>query len=109
MLDGPDPTTPARVTRRLIVANVAVFALEALYGDALLASFALWPVGRFLVPELDRIVGFRPWQLLTSAFLHASVAHLLLNMLALNIFGRDVERTLGSARYLRLYGAAVLA
>jgi uncharacterized lipoprotein YmbA len=70
------------------------FALQAVYGDALLASFALWPVGRYPVPELDGAVGFRPWQLVTSAFLHANLAHLALNMLALYIFGRDVERAL---------------
>ena len=96
------------VTRTLILANVCVFVLQAFYGDVLLASFALWPVGRFALPDLG-VVGFRPWQLVTSAFLHASLAHLFLNMLALHIFGRDVERTLGAERYLALYAAAVLS
>jgi rhomboid family protein len=97
------------VTRTLIVVNVCVFVLQSLYGDALLASFALWPVGHFAVPDLDAVVGFRPWQLVTSAFLHANPAHLVLNMLALHIFGRDVERALGAKRYLVLYGAAVVS
>lgn len=97
------------VTRALIAANVVLFALQGVYGDALLASFALWPVGRFAVPELGGAVGFRPWQLVTSAFLHANLAHLALNMLALHIFGRDVERSLGGRRYLALYGAAVVS
>jgi membrane associated rhomboid family serine protease len=70
------------VTRTLILVNVGVFALQSVYGDALLSSFALWPVGRFAVPDLDAVVGFRPWQLVTSAFLHANLAHLVLNMLA---------------------------
>jgi membrane associated rhomboid family serine protease len=105
----PRPPIVTTVTRSLIFLNVAVFALQSLYGDALLASFALWPVGRFAVPDLDAVVGFRPWQLVTSAFLHASLAHLVLNMLALHIFGRDVERALGAQRYLVLYGAAVLS
>jgi membrane associated rhomboid family serine protease len=97
------------VTRGLIFINVAVFALQARYGDALLASFALWPLGHFAVPDLDAVVGFRPWQLITSAFLHANLAHLALNMLALHIFGRDVERALGPQHYLGLYCAAVLS
>ena len=96
------------VTRRLILVNVVVFALQVVYGDALVASFALWPVGQFTVPDLG-VVGFRPWQLVTSAFLHANLVHLVLNMLALHIFGRDVERALGAGRYLGLYSAAVLS
>lgn len=55
------------------------------------------------------MVGFRPWQLVTYAFLHANLGHLFLNMLALHIFGSDVERALGARRYLELYGAAVLS
>jgi len=45
----------------------------------------------------------------TSAFLHANLVHLFLNMLALRIFGRDVEQALGARRYLELYFAAVLS
>jgi membrane associated rhomboid family serine protease len=98
----------ARITRALILINVAVFALQAIAGRSVLATFALWPLGRFVVRGLG-VVGFQPWQLVTSAFLHAGVAHLVLNMFALQIFGRDVERTLGSRRYLVLYFAAVLS
>lgn len=97
------------VTRRLIIANLAAFALQALYGDAVVATFALWPLGRFLSPDLGVVVGFRVWQLVTSAFLHANILHLALNMLALRIFGGDVEHALGSRRYLELYFAAVVS
>jgi membrane associated rhomboid family serine protease len=54
-------------------------------------------------------VGFHFWQLITSAFLHGSPTHLFLNMLALWMFGRDVERVLGTQGYLSLYAAAVLS
>ena len=43
------------------------------------------------------------WRLLSAAFLHYGPAHLLLNMLALLIFGPFVERSLGAARYILLY------
>lgn len=99
----------AAVTRLLILINLAVFALQALYGDALLVTFALWPVGRHFLPELQATVSFQPWQLLTSAFLHANVTHVALNMFGLYMFGRDVERTLGAGRFLSLYLAAVLS
>jgi membrane associated rhomboid family serine protease len=99
----------APVTSRLIMANVTAFVVQAGSGDAMLARFALWPLGRFRVPELGVVVGFHPWQLLTYAFLHANLMHLFLNMLGLRIFGGDVESALGGRRYLTLYVAAVLS
>lgn len=97
------------ITTTLILANVAMFVLQAMHGDTLVATFALWPVGRFPIPELDVVVGFHVWQLVTSAFLHGNLGHLFLNMLGLRIFGREVEQTLGPARYLGLYFAAVVS
>jgi rhomboid family protein len=96
------------VTFALLVANIVVFGLQQLYGPILEANFALWPIGSYAVPEVGQPVGFQPWQLVTSAFLHANGMHIFLNMFALWMFGRDVERTLGSQRYFVLYFAAVL-
>jgi membrane associated rhomboid family serine protease len=93
----------------LILANVAVFLLQGVYGDALLVPYALWPVGSAYAPEFQSFVGFRPWQLVTYAFLHGGVAHLFLNMFALWMFGRDCEEVLGSTRFGLLYAAAVLS
>ncbi len=98
-----------KVTKTLIFLNVAVFALQGLYDDTLISIFALWPIGRSFVDDLHAVVGFEPWQLVTYAFLHGSVAHIALNMLALFMFGRDVERTLGTKHYLLLYFAAVVS
>jgi membrane associated rhomboid family serine protease len=98
----------APVTRWLIRLNVAVFALEAFSGDAVTASLALWPIGSERVLH-GLTIGFRPWQIVTSAFLHASLAHLALNMFALHVFGGDVERALGSWRFGVLYGASVVS
>jgi membrane associated rhomboid family serine protease len=92
----------------LIAANVVVFALQNLLGDTLLLNFALWPLGDYPVRGSQMEVGFEVWQLFTSAFLHGSLTHLLLNMFALWMFGRDVELVLGTRGYLSLYAAAVL-
>ena len=97
------------VTRLLIATNVAIFALQAVYNDALISVFALWPIGRYHVEDLHAVVGFEPWQLVTYAFLHANLAHIGLNMWALFLFGRDVERTLGARHYILLYFAAVVS
>jgi membrane associated rhomboid family serine protease len=102
-----DKLGPA-MTRILILLNVGIYLLQGFADDALLAQFALWPVGHFEVADIHATVGFHVWQLVTSAFLHANVMHLGLNMLGLYMFGRDVERALGSRQYLLLYGAAVV-
>src|SRR4029453_2611967 len=99
----------ARLTRLLIGINVAVFALEAISGPGLLASFALWPVGSFVVAQLDRPVGFRVWKVVTCGFFHSSFFHLAINMYALWMFGSDVERAVGSRHYLILYFASLLS
>ena len=97
------------ITRLLIAANVAIFALQAVHNDALISVFALWPIGRYHVEDLHAVVGFEPWQLITYAFLHANLAHIGLNMWALFLFGRDVERTLGARHYILMYFAAVVS
>src|SRR5204862_5466162 len=98
----------ARLTRLLIGVNVAVFALEAISGPGFLASFALWPVGHFIVAQFDTPVGFKVWQLITCGFLHANFLHLAINMYALWMFGSDVERAIGPQHYLTLYVTSLL-
>ena len=98
----------ARFTKLLIGANVAVFALEAVSGPRLLATFALWPLGHFIVAQFDSPVGFKMWQLITCGFLHANLIHLAINMYALWMFGSDVERAIGPRHYLTLYFASLL-
>jgi len=95
------------VIRLLLFANIAVFALKEFTGDWLLIHFALWPLGSHFIPGAGR-VGFEPWQLITSAFLHGGLAHIALNMYALYAFGGMVERALGSRRFALLYFASVL-
>lgn len=86
------------VTYVLLVSNLLIFGMQLLFGDVMLQRFALWPLQH----------GFAPWQLLTCAFLHGSPMHLATNMFGLWMFGRDVERATGSARFAQLYGASVL-
>jgi membrane associated rhomboid family serine protease len=97
------------VTGWLIAANILVFLLQNLFGEFLVAHFALWPLGKAYSGDLQVTVGFEPWQLATSAFLHAGLAHLGLNMYALFLFGKDVEARMGSGYFLALYAASVLA
>jgi membrane associated rhomboid family serine protease len=97
------------LTRLLLGANVAVFALEAVSGPGFLATFALWPVGHLTLAQSGGEVGFTLWQLITCGFLHANFLHLAINMYALWMFGSDVERAVGSRHYLILYFASLLS
>ena len=93
------------VTQALLVANVIVFLLESAGMVSLFAWFALWPPGSGALGA----PGFEPWQLVTYSFLHGSMAHIFFNMLALYMFGSDIERLFGSRFYLGYYFAAVVA
>lgn len=87
--------------RALILINVGVFLLEPLGGGILLKWFALWPLDTAL---------FRPWQVITYAFLHDPFhwSHILFNMFALFMFGRALESYWGARRFLFYYLVCVL-
>lgn len=89
------PWTP--MVRLLILINSAVYLLQVLTtrSGVIESYFALWP---------DRVVSqLAFWQLLTYMFLHGSLFHVLFNMFALWMFGSDVERSMGSTRFLWYY------
>ncbi len=98
-------TVPSRsfpfVNWLLIALNVLMFVvILSLRSDAegLVAALGLVPKRLLTDPQ--------PWEFVTpftSMFLHGGWAHLLGNMLALYVFGDNVEDRLGSGRYLVFY------
>jgi membrane associated rhomboid family serine protease len=96
---------PPSVLMWLIAINVAVFVL--LLGSAMLPGRAGYAVARFvdglvLHPRKALLGGFI-WQLVTYSFVHAGPLHLVLNMLMLYWFGREMEAFLGRRSFLGLY------
>ena len=91
------------VTQVLLIANVLVFLLE-MSGTLALGEFALWPPASG--PLGSR---FEIWQVVTYSFLHANVAHIFFNMLALYMFGSEIERLFGSRFYAAYYFVAVVS
>ena len=94
--------TPA--TRAVILVNILVYLLEKVARQSMLVHFALWPLA---TPEGF----FRPWQLVTHAFLHDpdNILHIFFNMFALYMFGPALEQHWGGRRLLGYYFVCVIA
>lgn len=71
----------------------------------------LIPVGTTFsdVGHVGGVADGQYWRLLTAAFLHASILHILFNMYALAIFGPIMEQALGAVRFLALYFTTAIA
>lgn len=97
------------VTYSIIAINAVVFVLQLLgrwfFGDGV--TRALWyaPLYSLQGSYLPDGYGFEPWRMITAMFTHdpTFVLHILFNMYALWLFGRNLERMLGRAQYLVLY------
>jgi membrane associated rhomboid family serine protease len=82
-----------RVVKWLMIANVVVWLFVNLF-PRLVYLLALMPVGS----------NFQPWQLATYMFVHIDfLPHLFMNMLALWMFGMEIENLWGSKKFLTYY------
>ncbi len=99
------------VTLVLIALNVAVALATAVsavtVGIDPLRSFAS-PLQNALAVSPAAVDAGEWWRVATAAFTHASPLHLGLNMLALLLFGSELERQLGRVRYLAVYLVSAL-
>jgi membrane associated rhomboid family serine protease len=107
MIDSPHEATRQPIfnvlpaTKALLIANVVVHLLRLLLpenlDDAVVTTFAFIPA-RYTEPDAFG------WSALvdpiTYQFLHGSLTHLGINMLALLAFGAGVERRIGGPRML---------
>ena len=121
--EGRRDTPRARVVRTaarpvvvpiLIALNVAVFVWTVIEAGDLLNNFTSELYQQWvLVPGYVQLGQW--WRVLTSGFLHVADSrfmpgplHLLVNMLALWVLGRDVEALLGRSRFLAVYLVSLL-
>ena len=97
-----------RITKLLLIANLVGFGLQWLLGDGRLIDLMLWPLGTDVYSPAGVAPSFLPWQLLSYGFLHGSFMHLAFNMLALVMFGAQLEHVWGDRRYLTYFLVCVV-
>jgi membrane associated rhomboid family serine protease len=90
---GPGGITPA--IKALIIANIAAFVVAWFAPEVMLV---------FGLRVADVFGSFRFWQPVTYMFLHGGFGHILFNMLALWMFGVELERMWGTRYFLKYYG-----
>lgn len=96
---GPSfQTSP--VTFSLIVINVAIFVLTFTSADIDARLFTDFSAFNLAIADGEW------WRILTSAFLHANITHILFNMYALYLFGPRLEQQVGSIAFATFYLAA---
>lgn len=87
---------------QLILFNITVFVV------GVLLQVFLPPVGGFLyelfqLPSDPNAFIFKPWTLVSYAFLHAGLWHVIGNMIGLYLFGRIITEFLGHSKLISLY------
>lgn len=92
-----EPGKPV-ITYGLIAVNLLMFVLQ-LASTTLQSELVLWP---------PAVAGGQWYRLVTSAFMHYGIAHLLFNMWALYIIGPPLETLLGRLRFGALYALSAL-
>lgn len=97
----------APVTTLLLVSFIGLFIMQVLTGvDANNPSTeALLKWGANALPFT---MGDDPWRLVSSAFLHIGLMHLLFNGFAMYFFGQIAEPMFGSAKFLALFLLAAI-
>jgi membrane associated rhomboid family serine protease len=96
---GSVVTTPF-VTWALLAINVVVFGAQQLPGLDITRQFAMWPAGVAVLDEYYRLI--------SAAFVHGGVFHILFNCWALYMVGPYLERAFGHARFLAVYLVSAL-
>ena len=89
---GPGPVSTT--LKALIAANVVMF-LVTTFAQSVVAYLGL-------VPTLV-LHQFWVWQVATYMFLHGGIFHIVFNMLALWMFGAELERIWGTRYFLKFY------
>lgn len=93
------------VTYGLITINVLIFILMYIFGSG---SNDLDTLIKFGALNKLLVLKGEYYRLITSAFLHIGVIHLICNMYALYILGKDIETYFGKVKFFVIYFMSAL-
>ena len=94
------------VTYILLAINILVFILMYVIGNGSTDVGTLYAFGANYAPAVQ---AGEYWRLITSAFLHIGLVHLLCNMYSLYIIGPQLESFFGRTKYIIIYlGGAII-
>lgn len=93
------------VTAMMVVISLAVFALIEVFGDQLIVALTIVPIGiaggELVFGNLTQTLSSgQVWRLLSPAFLHFGLMHLIFNLMWVWYFGRQIETLQGSRTML---------
>ncbi len=87
--------------------NTVLIVCTVLFFISLIAPIEM--VNLFALHPRIEVLLARPWQIITSMFLHVEFWHFFVNMFVLLFFGTELERRLGDRKYLEIFFAAGFA
>ena len=86
------------VTFVLLGLMVSVYTAQYLFGDQLTFELA------FYAP----LMASEPWRIITSAFAHGGIVHIMFNAYSLWVLGNSVERIVGSSKFLVIFMVSIV-
>lgn len=94
-------TVAPSATNVIITITLLVFLAQLIFRDTI--TGALQYAGAYSIPSLG--APFEPWRMLTVALVHSPgfILHVFFNMLALFMFGPQLEAMIGKWRFVALY------
>ena len=99
--------TSAPVTALLLLSFISLFVIQILTGvdanNPSTAALLKWGAN-----ALPYTMGYEPWRLVSSGFLHIGLMHLLFNGFAMYFFGQIAEPMFGSVKFFLLFILAVI-
>ena len=90
------------ITYILILINILIYIITCI------VSKNIYNIDSYTLVELGAKINYlinngQPWRLITSAFLHGGLSHIIFNMYSLKIIGEEVEYFYGKIKYISIY------
>lgn len=108
---GQDPTVGfSGRGSRMLVTNLVIINFLVLLVEVIFDKDTGYLLNWFELQPVMFVTNWKIWQLVSYGFLHSpdDIAHILFNMLALWVLGRDVEVVYGKQRFLSFYLSAIV-